>query len=125
MVCASSTSLSRYKASTSGWRGVGGTNLLDKSITLAAGIALHRLSTRHREPVEPFSEEVATEVLPVVHRELSTSGTFDASRSAEYLATARREVRRRGAGIHLWVALVHFGPQTTTQGGPTCHTTTR
>lgn len=88
---------------------VGGTNLLDESITLAA--ALHYTGFRHViGSLWDLSDDAAEAVFHGVYRELTDSGRFVPDDSARALARATGILRRRGARIHDWAALVHIGP---------------
>lgn len=88
---------------------VGGTNLLDESITLAA--ALHY--TGFRQVIGSLwilSDGAAVTVFDAVYRELGSTGKFVAAGSAQALASATNALRWSGAQIHVWAALVHIGP---------------
>lgn len=88
---------------------VGGTNLLDESITLAA--ALHYTGFRHViGSLWSLSDDAAAAVFDDVYLELTSAGRFVPDDSARALARATGALRRRGARIHDWAALVHIGP---------------
>lgn len=88
---------------------VGGTNLLDESITLAA--ALHYTGFRHViGSLWILSDRAAVTVFDSVYPELSRSGQFVPDRSAQALANATNALRQSGEQIHTWAALVHIGP---------------
>lgn len=88
---------------------VGGADLLDEAITLAASI--HYTGFRHVvASLWNLSDEAAREVFPRVYATIGADGFFDSSRSAAALSDAVSELRRAGAGIHTWAPFIHLGP---------------
>lgn len=88
---------------------VGGTTLLDESITLAA--ALHYTGFRHVIGSQwILSDRAAVAIFDSVYRELCSTGRFVPDESARALAQATNALRRSGEQIHTWAALVHIGP---------------
>lgn len=88
---------------------VGGTSLLDESITLAA--ALHYTGFRHViGTLWSLSDQAAVAVFEQVYRELTGTGRFVPDGAARALSRATTLLRRAGARIHTWAPLIHIGP---------------
>jgi hypothetical protein len=88
---------------------LGGKDLLDESITLAA--ALHYSGYRHViGSLWSLSDAAATMMFDRVYQELDRDGELRPDRSAFALAQATSELRKQGYRIHDWAALLHIGP---------------
>lgn len=89
---------------------VGGVELLDEAITLAA--ALHYTGYRHVvATLWSVDNDVSSEVFASLYRRIVADGRFRPDEAAEALHNAVRELRDRGSGgLRTWTPFIHIGP---------------
>lgn len=89
---------------------VGGVELLDEAITLAA--ALHYTGYRHVvATLWSVDDEVSSEVFAFLYRRIVAGGRLRPGEAAEALHDAVRERRDRGSGgSRTWTPFIHIGP---------------
>lgn len=89
---------------------VGGVELLDEAITLAA--ALHYTGYRHVvATLWSVDDDVSSEVFAALYRRIVAGGRLRPDQAAEALHDAVRELRDRGSGgSRTWTPFIHIGP---------------